>query len=474
MKTFTLALIISCTFASLGQWAFAAKDGGTSSGGADALVHPDGKVQIADPYSTDLRSTIIELGLKAQTYDEITSPEVRLEMARIEKLLTAFGEKAGYNDRKNPFVSRQISHTKNKYYFADQIPVLPECQEKLTYDRLPSGATIEQVACTVGRDTLIVKRLFDGLVDREKALLLSHEGMRRLPKQLHAWIPHVSNGLGAALQIQDSQATLADEELSNALLNGRQVALLTRLYEGVMSTGLSDEAGAPKNYDGDFPSEITPRGGALVSKKSKISPSAYLGVGFFLPANSVVEANVIIANSTLYIKRDLNVSKNVRVRGSEFYVSCGWSGWHSESTPCRSILGEGLMIRNSHVRSLWAEEADTRITDSQIKGHLIAEKGAVVEEARLESKGGVLTLETNARLSRVNDANFTQDVALFSGFFEGIFTGRAGYSSFVIKAGVEIDLKNEGVCPSGRNHFFSKEMWADLRSQADLLRTCAK
>lgn len=455
-----------------------AGEGATSSGGADVVVKANGKIQIADPYSTDLRSHIIELGLQAQTFEQIAPPEVQAEMVRIARLVNAYGETRAVDE--NTFIALQIRDAKNKYYFTDQIPALPECQEKLTYDRLPSGARTEQVACTSGRDTLIVRALYDGLVSREKALLLAHEGMRRLPKTMHAWIPHVSNGLGAALEIAERQASASRDELLAQPLPGRQVALLTRLYEGVMSTGLAQKEQKSQAFDDEYPSEISRRGGALVSKRVKsVHPSAYLGVGLFVPPRATVEENVFVVNSTVgFNLRDgdeVILRKDASVRSSQFWLMCGYDGWHSPSAPCQAILGEGVAVSDSSITRLWARKPGAKVSAARVKTWgLLLDENSQVSDIEVETRGGALQLEANAELARFKGVLFISDGSLLKDFLTGLLTLRTGVSGLVVKAGVKLDFNGEIVCESGRNHFISKTMFEDVRSEQDVRAICAK
>lgn len=315
--TLTLALLLSS------QALLAAKGGGSlDGGGADVVLLPhtgDDSARLADPW------------LKAETPvnkelcpEHVSMPsQLQNELKRINGLLRRYG-----NDDKANFVEKRVLNPEIHYCFVDQLPTRKSCQNRMEYAKLPSGAEVQQVACTEGRYTWIVKNLVSKMSVREQALLYVHEGLRRTKTEA-SLIAQVTDGLAILLRELNNQFA----GVYNTLNNDEKFTIL-EMNKAIVLAGMTSKD--PSTLDNDTIEELNDtwtltNGGGLIDKNAlPISPSVYIGVGSILKHGSSIGENSVLIASSLWgavgskakiISSDISLGMRVGLAGDNLFIN---------------------------------------------------------------------------------------------------------------------------------------------------------
>ncbi len=261
--------------------AFAGKKGGMDGGGGDALIHTaTGEVvSLADPLANE----------PAQGRRIVFSKAVKEELEKVIR------HAEGYFFAPKDF-DALTSEDNVIYLVTDELPANEICQERIKYKEPGEGYNIVAAACTAGKRTWIKKSIYDQLSKmsskRELALLLTHEGLRRVPGLSHSDLTTITNGLRETLALYDRQLAGDFTKISE-----EQKDIITTMMESILLNSLSGlNLKAAKNILERF--VVTDYGG-LVHNESFIDESAVVGAGS-------------------QVKENVNTGKDVKLLGSIF------------------------------------------------------------------------------------------------------------------------------------------------------------
>ncbi len=211
---------------------------------------------------------------------------------------------------------------------------------------LPSGARVEQVACTAGDETFIVTPLFSRMNLHHQALLLIHERLTTIrdaqgSKNFQA-IARLTTGLGVYLQLAYEQQTGARRALAPSEL--RQVL---GLYEGLAELEYRD-GNVP---DDAFTWRLHPNGAGLLHPRAQVEADAWVGVTSSVGQDAVVGARTRLTG--VHLAPESVLAEDVILTGGAINarLHLGAGSVIEDSRIIASVLtaGPGLLMRNSHV-----------------------------------------------------------------------------------------------------------------------------
>lgn len=322
MKNLLSILLLSATLL-CPQALQAAKGGGSlDGGGADVIFLPnasDDRVRLADPWLK------VEAPADATLCSEqVTMPEkLKNELKRIHDLFRIYG-----NDSNTKFIEERVLGPSIRYCLVDRLPERKSCQNRMDYN-LPPGAQIQQVACTEGRYTWIVKNLLPQLSIRQQALIYVHEGLRRTNTS-EGLIAQVTDGLAILLEQLNLQFAGTHSKINAALKE-----TILEMNKAIVLAGISSID--PRSINLDEIEKINDKwkvsdGGGLIFNGATIAPTAYIGAG------SAIKPEARIGEGSFIIGSDIKsgfTGRNAKIIASTVHLAGG--------------TGDSVVIQNSNI-----------------------------------------------------------------------------------------------------------------------------
>lgn len=312
--------LLMCTVALFPAFTWAGHGGGTDvGGGGNVVVLPDDSVHLADPY-------IVRPNPDAVHPFSDFRPELRGEVEFIGRLLVRLGAAVdetvsakipGHNptdeekrqtrvsryvmrDAQAKFIAMNVESPITEYVFIERdkngVAQFPSsCQPVGDVGPVPDGYRVQEIGCTKGPTTYLIKDLFLGLSVREQALSIIHERMHGLIRDFpHHFVTDVTQGLGILLELANQQRAGKRSALTES-----QRAFLKGTLKAIGVTGLAE--GAPGSEWEFWQNWEVATGGGIYHKSAQLDPSAYIGVGGMLGEGGIMGPNSALINSTCYL-----------------------------------------------------------------------------------------------------------------------------------------------------------------------------
>lgn len=257
--------------------------GGSSSvGGGDGIVIlKDDTVRLADHFV-----------VKSGAPDQLPRP-LLAELARIDYLLSRYGV-PGFHDWDGnhappefhtKFSISEVVGRRVRYRFVDTLPDLEDCSEAARNEtRLPAGATLKDVACTLGPVTWIVRSAFLKLSLRDQALLVIHERLHShairsgADSDQHLQIAEFVQGLEIVLGLYQEQKGGVYRKLTRAEIGGIELLRLRILTLDLRGQTSPDYPNEIENLMARY--AVVENGGGLIrAEKVWLEKEVFVGVG---------------------------------------------------------------------------------------------------------------------------------------------------------------------------------------------------
>ena len=285
MKFLKTSVLLSMGLMSLSLWA-----GPSVGGGGDVVILPDDSVVLADPY--------IDSGAPQPN----NMPPLRALNPRILQVINLYQKASaslvsdfsikGKSDIGEALKLLAMRNNDLRFYGVQTTEELNQfCAPggRKIY-KLPSGAQVQQVACTAGNETFMVEPLFMRLSLRDQGLLLIHERLTTLRDQHggknYSAIARFTTGLNIYLTVLNEQ----NKKKFRSLTNDEQ-KLLSDFFIAIeeiekRNTDITDDS---------FQWVVHQNGGGRVHANSVIDESAFISL------NSVIVKGSEVANDTRVI-----------------------------------------------------------------------------------------------------------------------------------------------------------------------------
>lgn len=259
---------------------------------ADVIVLPDDSVVLADPFIDADASTQQGDGPLLQLLNPRIYQTIAIYKSVSENLNSRFAAKqSAINAILNQLLDKR---TKLRFYG------LPSAEEMNKYCfagrpiyTIPSGAKVEQAACTRGDDTFIVKPLFLKLSLRDQAMLLIHERLTTIADD-RGWINFVAiskytTGLNTYLNLYNDQV----KRIYRILTDDEQTKL-SNFYASIVEIENRNEGyGAPT---ATFNWLVHKNGGGLYHPRAIVSESAFISLNTMIFEESELGDNSRVIN----------------------------------------------------------------------------------------------------------------------------------------------------------------------------------
>lgn len=433
-------------------WAKSSGGGVIVGGGGDVVIGKDGSAMLADQYISKK-----QMGKRFN----LSEPLLK-ELEFVNKILMTYGA-----DKK--LLSKITSNDSVDYRMTPEIPVLNECTYRFEYKDLSAlGLRVTQAACTVGEITWFKDDVFKILSYREQALLIIHEGLRRIDHMSDDDIAAVTNGLRLALNKFSQQGR---GDLTS--LSVEEVEALNSMFETIYFQGLSYSTGqkvsvAYAKYHMKY-FKITDFGG-VVHNDIVISKDAKIGVGAQLHYGDKVGEDSALLGSLINVENKIDIGKHVKIVNSSFTEIVDYKNYlkgDSSKTMKDFIIKDNNEIVSSVLCPVEMDEKGRLVNvvlvyasepSFKIGQNVVMENLSLNSEGRVEIQNGVELLNFSSAVvgSRVR------------GVMELLSSG-----AFIFKANTKIDLDNKSVCQFKKNSFKqSNGMGVVVDSKDSLIKQC--
>ena len=291
---------ISILFISLSLSLMAHAVGPSSGGGGDAVILPDDSVVLADPFLNSgapqpnnmppMRSLNPRLLQVADSY-------LKASLFHLELMSPGEGNQESlHSDIAQQIKALSLRRNDLRFYAVrDQTELSLFCAPggRKSYV-LPSGAKVEQVACTAGNETFLVEPLFLRMSLKDQTLLLIHERLTTLRDaqggKNYSAIARFTTGLGIYLDIYREQyknrfRTLTEKEQKS----------LTEFYIAIEEI----ERRNSEITEDSFQWYAAHTGGGRVHNLSDVAEDAVIGLGFVVGKKSVVKSGAVLKRAYL-------------------------------------------------------------------------------------------------------------------------------------------------------------------------------
>lgn len=292
MKMTKISVMVLAAFISTSV--FAGLKGPKLQTRADVIVLPDDSVVLADPFIDADASTQSGEGPLLQLLNPRIYQTIAIYKSVSENLNSRF---AARQSSINAILNQLLDKRTNLRFYG-----LPSAEEMNKYCfagrpiyTIPSGAKVEQAACTRGNDTFIVKPLFLKLSLRDQAMLLIHERLTTIADD-RGWINFAAiakytTGLNTYLNLYNEQVkrvyrTLTDDEQKK----------LSNFYSSIVEIENRNEGyGAPT---ATFNWLVHKNGGGLYHPQAIVSETAFISLNTTVFAESEISDNAKVINAS--------------------------------------------------------------------------------------------------------------------------------------------------------------------------------
>lgn len=255
---------------------------------ADVIVLPDDSVVLADPF------------IDAVATQEGGGPLLQLLNPRIYQTIALYKKVSMtapfVSDEANKMFDRLLNkRTDLRFYGLDSAEEMNKyCFGGKPVYKIPSGASVQQVACTKGTDTFIVKPLFLKLNIRDQAMLLIHERLTTITDD-RGWINFVAvarftNGLNTFLKIYDEQGRREFRELTDLEKDN--------LYNYYIAVFEIQNRNADYGTINTFNWKVHKNGGGVVHVGAFVDPTAFISLNSVVADKSDIHAGAKVINLT--------------------------------------------------------------------------------------------------------------------------------------------------------------------------------
>jgi hypothetical protein len=363
--------------------------GTETGGGGDVVILPNDSVVLADPF----------IDLNAEQPNNM--PPMRSLNPRIVKTIESYYKASQHivsflAAKEKSEINQQIKKLmirKNDLRFygvRSEIELNQFCAPggRKKYS-LPTGAKVEQVACTTGSETFIVEPTFIKLSIRDQSLLLIHERLTTLRDTYggknYSAVARFTNGLNTYLSLYSEQSKNIFRRLSPD-----EQKWLTEFYIAAEELELRNSEVTPDSFQW----VAAHYGGGLVHTESRVNSTAVIGLSFIIGKDTeilahaqlkrgkgamlshitkgVIGENVFIDQSVLYgkFKLDENVSINQSILTGNITLGRAVRILNSELGSLMSddnSIGDNSIVESSQIYTPISSESNLRIEKSRIR-----------------------------------------------------------------------------------------------------------
>lgn len=373
LKLLGMSLLISLSISS-----FAA--GPSTGGGGDVIRLPDDSVVLADPF-------LNHGGQQPNNMPPLRSLNPRL-LQTAQSYLSVLGI---FNDNEIYKEVQKLTRRESGLRFygvRDSVELNMFCASggRKSYS-LPSGAKVEQAACTAGNETFLVEPLFLQLTLRQQVLLLIHERLTTLRDQYggknYSAIARFTTGLNIYLDLIREQQLKKYRQLSNQETNK-----LNEFYNGADEILYRNSNNPPEA----FAFTVHSYGGGRLDEKSVVSPSAMIGANVIVTKSTIEDGAQVLEGSTL---KDSRLAAKSYVRKSNIIKSkLGFGSKINESTLFESDLAERTSVERSFIEKssvgVGSRVSDVgRFQSSQIAANVVVENGSFVISSKIGKNSAI-------------------------------------------------------------------------------------
>lgn len=283
MKLLTIALCMIVPTLTFAQ-------GSGSQGGQGYKNKQTGKTRIADPnVIREEGPTDAELGEKFKI-----SPELMVEVEKALRIMAVYAQVVPvphnlgtnfygpYNLYANAF-RQDVLQT--DYRLVDQIPEDCVVEKPKMKDETPESETLEHMACTLGKQTFLVRSMFLNTENlREQAKSIIHERLHRTEAltvlKAESKIADITDGLELAMTLLDRQVKGERPVLTEA-----QLTTLKTMQKRLQDYWIFGDRSSkdPTYYGRDrlikpAESTITANGGGIIGTTTELGKNVYIGI----------------------------------------------------------------------------------------------------------------------------------------------------------------------------------------------------
>lgn len=497
LKMLTGACLLSVQLSSFSAFA---KGGSMVGGGGDTLINKDSGavISIADPMAL----------LTAQGKRTQIPQVVRDELEKTKKVAEAYFFSTSTFDS-------LTSESNVDYRLIDEIPNTEICQERIKYTNTDSNLEISQAACTSGNKTWLKKSIYEELLKnpskRELALLLVHEGLRRVPNITNEDLVSITNGLRVALAEYDKQSSGEMVKLED-----NQKSAIVSMLESVLLNGLQEGSNMNSNKHNLDTFEVSDYGG-LIAKNAKVDESAIIGAGSIVReyahiASNVemigslydggiklkkctgytydtciipleIPENVKLINSRINLYSPQSLSKNTLIENSsvKIYEKLGENAQIKNSKVEVFNIGSNAKILNSTVGTISEAGDNLKIISSNLNtfnGGLRVGSNFLVENSTVKfatkGSGYIREIPNNVSMKNIKNANFISS-GNENDLLAAVSLGRLSNGKMAFPEGFSLDFGGKLVCNNNEYEdvFLTGESHKKIKSQNDLLKYCS-
>lgn len=369
-----------------------------------------------------------------------------------------------------------------RYHFVDKLPDIEQCQISKEEQDLPFGTKI-RVACSLFNDTWILKAITEKkdikITLGDFAMLLVHEGFRRIPNMTTGSIRAITTGLNTARIYLNSQLAGDRSELPQSARYEIQTA-----FEAIQYLGLS-------RFEKEIAVEVSrkyaiSKNGGILLRDSEIADTNFFGIGSFLKDLTTLGTDNTFLGSNICWYAKCTIGTRVKVVNSEVHQNL-----------YQQDLGNDISIVDSFVLtySLYGinhfELHNSTLGVPYLKTNPKTSLNFYMRDSSLTSDL-TLRLKKNVKITNLKDGIFrtkrNDENAIGTVFLSAVATWLTGggyaiigaplgffyniSSSFTIDENVTLDFANFS-CPSGSNTFnFNHAMRPKIKQVEDLIKYC--
>lgn len=415
--------------------------GPSTGGGGDVVILPDDSVVLADPFLNSgapqpnnmppVRALNPRLLQAADSYLRATL--FHLELMSPKKMARPEGS---YNsDIANNIKTLSVRRNHLRFYAVQsqaELNLFCAPGGRKSYV-LPTGARVEQVACTAGDETFLVEPLFIRLSIKDQTLLLIHERLTTLRDaqggKNYSAIARFTTGLGVYLSIYREQYKNHFRKLTP-----EEQKALTEFYIAIEEIERRD---SDINED-SFQWAAAPTGGGRVHALADIADDATVGLGFVVGKNSRI-------GSGAFLKR----------------------GYYSSGKIPKFVVGAKTYIDEVTLNNLNVLEVgeSAKVTNSKLSGSVTLGDKTELDRVKLESANSFKA----GNSSKITSSAFTGSVDIGDKAELENVTLSVGYNQAAsLKADSEVKLRDDAF--AGTIDIDSNTVLTNVRNNG-LLRT---
>lgn len=374
MKALLAVLVLTSSLA----WA-----GNEAGGGGDVVVLPNGQVVLADPF-LDTSAPQPDSMPKRVSLD----PLLRAQTDAYTKLVVELTDDFIVQPNDAIKLFQELPKAKGEVVFytvadAQELNTFCASGGRKAY-QLPGTHKIEQVACTSGKNTFLIRSLFSRMSLQHQALLLFHERMTTLIDQFgdknYVAIAKITSGLSTIASVVYEQ-----QQGNFRVLTPNEVGAITGFYSGLVELEKRNEDITAEDFSGW---RVHSNGGGLIMGESEIPESAFVSALSSIGPRVSLGERVQVLSSTLVFNRKessglIEVADDCKISKS--------------SITMQSQIGARTTIKNSSLDNSFVQTGYSLGLPS--KGSIVLGEDSLIENTRII---GAARLGARAKVQRSN------------------------------------------------------------------------